>query len=546
MNTIFNIRTLIIVLIGFVILQTSLTSCKKIKNPRSGKDIKDTISYELQKTRVFVQFIDVLTNQNITSDDYPFSVEVVGKSKEFITDVVGIQHDTYFPKNGFLTLALLPEVIPSNSSPINFTIVSNLQNYKQGYKEICITNDGEYFVKISMVNILESPEGIIVEELLNVGNLYNGVLFDDITVSTPDNEASVTIKAGTKLMTSDSNNLAGKLNLSLLYYNTHNDDALSTIPGGIVSSLLKNNTIGNMVFFPAGIFCLKITDSDHREAHYIHDKMLEISINLSSNSYNPNTWTNYKDGDEVELLIFNADSGLWVYDRNTTITTIAGNLNVTTQTSRLNSYSFSNYHVNSCNEGSSFITSGDCQQCGSLFLEGILRKQIDNSYISNISLTAEWGKNAHLPFTTSNTETYIDWNEVGNCNTCVVSPSVSPMQIANMCSQQSIDLPITNTGPVTISIIANFEGQCPVDTNYVILPSFGVWTKHIDSECWRWNKMEKGIAKICNLEYGETYVFGTYYNNTWQEWEAIVDKEIGYRFTVDFTDEICTDVLGIL
>jgi len=97
-----------------------------------------------------------------------------------------------------------------------------------------------------------------------------------------------------------------------------------------------------------------------------------------------------------------------------------------------------------------------------------------------------------------------------------------------------------------MSIIANFHGLCPSDTNILILPSFGIWIRPIDATCWRWSSMKNGVAQICNVIYGEKYVLGTYYDGNWEEWEITISEEIVYDFTIDFSQSVCTNVFGVL
>ena len=524
----------------------SFTSCKKITNPSIG--MKDTITYDLQKTSIYFQFVDANTNENIISGDIgELIVKVVGYSKFAIADITGIQKDEYIVRNGFLTLAVLPDYVPSSNSPIIFTIVYQLQKYISSSKEIILTNEGDYIVKVQLVRIDDPPTGVDIKQLYSVGNLYNGVLFDDITISSANEEASITIPAGTKLLDSDTNYLSGKLNLTMVYYNTNEDKALAAISGGICSSIIKNQSSNNVVFFPAGIVRLEIRDSDYKRAAIIEDKMLEINISIPAGTYNPKTKSNVKLGDDLQLFSYLSDTGLWLYNRVDTVkNSLSSGLSIATSTYSPDSYIIGNYKVSSCYEGLSFNLSGDCEQSGSLSVEGIIRKQVDDSYISDISLAAMWNKEINMPYTTGGTEVYIEWNQSSECNTCVVNPSVNPLLIDNMCSQQTNDLPLIDNGSVSISIIADFGGVCASDTNFVILPSFGLWVRQTDSKCWRWTSMKNGIAQVSNLVYGDTYVFGTYYNGIWKEWMVIINEETDYSFTIEFSDWACNNIFGIL
>ena len=534
----------------FFIFSSGISSCKKITEPYKNSTGKDTITYDLLKTSIYVQFFDANTNEYIIPEEgKDLKIHIVGRSKEGVSDIVGLQKGEYIANNGFITFGLLPdlEFIPSDGAPVSFVIISELTGYLTSRKEINLTSEGDYIVKIFMVNINNPPSGIVFESVYNVGVLINGVLQGDVSVSIPNNMAKLTIPSGTKLFNKDSTYLAGKLNISVIYYNGIDDLSLATIPGGIVSSVLENNSINSGVFFPTGMIAYDIYDSDWHKAYYIVDDSLEISMAVSSQSYNPISGSNVVDGDLIPVYSYVADTGLWVLNQWVDIIDTAnGQLYSTVKTQGLDYASFSWFEKNTCNQGAKFQISGNCTQCNSVMLDGVIRKQDDNTFISNISIAGYWGETLNIPLSTGGTDVYINWDESNNCNYCNVNPSVSPLLVDDMCSQQTIELPLVNTSPTSMSIIANFHGLCPSDTNILILPSFGIWIRPIDATCWRWSSMKNGVAQICNVIYGEKYVLGTYYDGNWEEWEITISEEIVYDFTIDFSQSVCTNVFGVL
>jgi len=546
-----NISIITVFLITvLLILSSGLFSCKKITDPYKNSTGKDTITYDLLKTSIYVQFFDASTNEVIIpEEDKELKIQIVGKSKAGIADIVGLQRDEYIAKNGFITLGLLPdsEFTPSDGNPIRFSIIAQLTGYLTSRKEISLTSEGDYLVKIFMVNINNPPSGIIIESVNNVGVLINGVLQGAVSVDIPNNKAKLTIPSGTKLFDKDSTYLAGKLNISLIYYSGTDDLSLANIPGGIVSSVLENNSVNPGVFSPTGIIAYNIYDSDWHKAYNIVDDSIEISMVVSAQSYNPISGLNVIDGDLTPVYSYIADTGLWVLNQWVEITDTAnGQLSATVKTQDLDYANFSWFKENNCNQGAKFQISGSCTQCNSVMLDGVIRKQDDNTFVSNISIAGYWDETLNIPLSTGGTGVYINWNESNNCNYCNVNPSVSPLLVDDMCSQQLIELPLVNSSPTSISITANFYGMCPSDTNVLILPSFGLWIRPIDATCWRWSSMKNGVAQICNVIYGERYVLGTYYDGNWKEWEITITEETVYDFTIDFSQSVCTDVFGLL
>ena len=551
MKSLKNIIKTTLILTFLISLQVSFYSCKKIPNPNGDLINKDTITYNLLKTSIFIQFIDANTNELIIPDpDKEIKIRIVGKSSKGIADIIGTQKQEYTIKNSFITFAVLPEAefIPSATSPISFTVIAELPNYITIAKEITLTSEGDYIIKIPMVNLADSPESITTKQYFNEGVLVKGVLQQDLIFTTDDNTAIVKINAGTKLLTSDSTELAGSLNAVLTYYNSVNDKSLSVIPGGITASILDDYGTSSGVFFPAGVLTLDIYDTDWHKAAIVEDDSLNVAVKLSSQSYNPLTDLTISVGDSIPYYSYLADTGMWKFNAWANITdTIFGQLYSSIKVTTLTSVNLSYFKENGCNSRAHFRFSGECTQCSSVMVDGVVRKQDDNTYVSSITRPSGGDSipTASL-IATGSTPVYIEWGQNTECNNCYVAPNISPQIISDMCLSPLLELPIVDDGSTTISIDASFSGVCESDTNVVILPSFGLWIKPINSTCWRWTSMKNGKAKICNVIYGDTYVLGTYYDGAWKEWEIQISTETSYDFSLDFSNYVCTNVFGIL
>jgi len=402
-------------------------------------------------------------------------------------------------------------------------------------------------LKVFMVDVDNPPQGVVIKHAYNKGVLINGVLQEDVTVSTSRNEAKIVIPAGIKLIRDDSVNLAGKLNITLAYFNSRYDGSLVAAPGGITGSVLDHYSSSTGVFFPASLIAYNITDSDFHPVSRFENTGLEITTTISTHSYNPVSEAAIVAGDSVPLYTYLADTGLWKFDSWAYITdTLFNGLYSVVRTQGLDCVSYSWFESNDCNSGSEFKLSGACSQCGSVTIDGTVRKQVDNSFVSSITVIGNGDMYSGIPFSTGNTPVYIDWDQGNECNSCSVNQGSSHVLIDNMCSQSQIEIPLQDNSPTTISITATFQGTCATDKNVLILPSYGVWIRPIDANCWRWVSMKNGVAQICDIVYGNTYMLGTYYDESWQEWEITVNEEQSYDFTIEFSSSICSDVFGIL
>ncbi len=531
-------------LVIFMFALIGNNSCKKIENPNSDLNIKDTLKYDYIETRVFVEFVDANTGEYLTtSQGDVLKVEIEGVSREVVADIIGFQDEYYLPQKGFISFGLLPEFMPSTASPVRFTVKASLYGYLTQFKEISITEPGDYYLRVSMINLADPPEGIIIETQNNVGNLYNGVVFDDVTISTSGGEATFIIPSGTKLMDADTNNLAGRLNLTLVYHNTGTDNGLRTAQGGVNSTVIKNNTKQNVLFGAGGLVTFLISDSDYKYATFIQEKKLEYAVKINSSIINPNTGANYTPGNRINFCSFDADTGMYIYHKRDSIK--VGNFAHGT-TSQIGSYCYGNYTETTCNSNAGFKFADGCAGCASTLVSGTMRKSSDNSFISDVFIAGTNGESNYISGTAGSNPVLINWRDNPDSSSCIVNPAFNPTIIENMCSQNVLNLPLLDQTSGLISADLNFQGVCPIDTNYVIFPSLGIWLRNANSNTWHWYSMINGKATVCNLKPMESYIVGTYFNSSWHEWEFVANETESYEFRIYFNDDICTNVFGIL
>lgn len=545
-----NIRTSILISAIIVLIYSGFTSCKKIQDPEEYRGEKDTITYDLLKTSIHIQFIDAATKASVIPENgEELRVKVVGNSSIFIADIMGIQKPEYFARHGVITFGLVPgmDFTPSPESPVSITVIAQLKDYITTAKDVTITSEGDYMMKILMVNEMNPPSGVILEQQNSAGNLVCGTLLEEVSVRTQNSEAIVIIPKGARLLDSDSVELAGKIDVTLTYHNTIDDNALAVFTGGITGTVIENKGVNDGIFFPTGLLTINIVDKDLKVASIIECNSVEIYMKMNEQAYNPKSGSHIIAGDSVPLYVHLSSAGLWKLDQFVCIKdNLLDGLYAHVKTKGLHSFHFSWFEKNNCNQRSTFKLAGNCTYYESIALNGVVRKQVDNSFVSNISLAAQWDESINIPFSTGSTPVYIEWEQVSEQNYCVVDPSTGSLFIDDMCSNQLIDLPLIDDGPQSMSITANFIGTCPSDTNIVILPSFGVWVRQVDAVTWRWSSMKNGVSQIYNVLPGNTYVFGTYYNGTWKEWEVEITEETSYTFEIDFDYSACKSIFGML
>jgi hypothetical protein len=54
--------------------------------------------------------------------------------------------------------------------------------------------------------------------------------------------------------------------------------------------------------------------------------------------------------------------------------------------------------------------------------------------------------------------------------------------------------------------------------------------------------MTNGFVHICDVEMGQTYVVGVYYDGQWEEAEVHVTSELYYYNQIELTMDICSNL----
>jgi len=214
-NKIISIALLLLLTLGAV---TSLDSCK-FKNPIEG--VKLIINYDLIKTFINIEFVDATTGEMIgQSDDTKVKVIITGPNADAVLDNTGISKEEFYSTKGFLGLALNPnsEFVPTAENPIRFTVVATLDGYISTSKTITLGQEGTFNERIVMTDISNPPSGVVVKEEKGIGDLQDGVVQEDISVRTQNDEAYLIIPGGTVIKDGNGNTLTGSLDITLVYF----------------------------------------------------------------------------------------------------------------------------------------------------------------------------------------------------------------------------------------------------------------------------------------------------------------------------------------
>ncbi len=141
------------------------------------------------------------------------------------------------------------------------------------------------------------------------------------TPAAPDNPVpTVNIPAGAVLKDANGQPLTGAITANLVYYPSTSTDALQSFPGGLDNIVQTNGAIS--AFITAGFLAMEITDSAGRVAASVSGtgKQIELTMEISSQTMNPDTGNPIQVGDSLPLWSFDTNKGRWKKEATLTVT----------------------------------------------------------------------------------------------------------------------------------------------------------------------------------------------------------------------------------
>lgn len=535
-----TVQLLMIILIAFTVVM-SFTACQKIEDPTRG--VKLIVNYDILKTNISVRFYDASNGETIgMSGENQVSVQITGESASAVIDMTGESGKTYKSGGGFMTLFLNPNVeyTPSVENPIRFTIVATLDGYKPASQNVVISAEGEYFVEIAMVNESSPPEGMESVKEDELGSLVEGQLKQDVEVDL-NTTASLLIPEGTIIKDDQGNFLRGYLNIEISYFDNLTDNTLAAFPGGLVTSLNNNGVVSDGVFYSAGYLEIVVTDKRGKRASTFEGNPVQLKMKLNQNTFNPETSSVVTDGDQMSVFSYHPLDGEWKYEQQTSATDENGNLYVMASLEHLSYWNFGWFSENSCDEGIELLFTGDQSGCECVNVQGVIRKSEDNTFLRYINIQACGDEPVTITNAPSGLPVYIEW-ETTDCNSYYVDPASNPLYINDLCASEQYTVNMLNESVQTTVVSVRVSARCVDYPDVVVHPSIGVWFRKSDSMCWRWSFMSNGEAEICDIELGQEYIIGAYYDNTWNEWPVVVNQSDYVMLDMELPESVCNTI----
>ena len=322
----------LVVAIGFALTTFIAQSCKP-EDILQGTNVY--IGNEVLFTTISIQAVDA----DIESQRIPqkMTVEIVGRDKAKIFSPVGEKISA--PDGNIINLAIRRSDIPTETTPLVFTVVIKAEGYLDGIRNFTIANGKS--VNVTSMRLIstaagQQPKGVtIVSKEVSV-NGATGIA-QDLVLATPtrsnkgDKSEAVTakIKAGTQLLDKNGAILSGTASVRLTHFDAVNEASVVSFPGGMNADYVVDSTGKQMApgqFTTAGFIAFDMNVGGVKVDRFSEPLDMTMDISNSGKIRNPETNQAVKAGDSVSVWSLNETFGVWQQEQKVKIVAENGGL----------------------------------------------------------------------------------------------------------------------------------------------------------------------------------------------------------------------------
>ncbi len=547
-------------LFGIVMMMLiTLLNCKK------SSVITTTIDAPAVTTSFVVQFFDAADQTLIgMNSSREIKITVLGKNASEVKDVFGRSVSSVSTHKGIIALTVNHSLTPSAASPVTFVLDINCEGYLHASLPVEIASTGGHSFIVRLVNPLAPPDGVAVFEGIVGRASANGALESEIDASTPpvqQTQATTKIKilAGTIIRDASGAPLSGDLTLQMVYYSNQSPVVLDCFPGSFCVKADNGGILSNGLFFSGGWADYKMTDASGKIAATVSDSMM-VTMDVPSNTYNPQTKTLIKAGDYFPIWSYNFSNGTWEFEneglvqgpkRSGPLCIIYPTIKMPTKRNVdkwINSvipvykiideiyytiyglYIINIRGVYKTSNTSNATLAGASSPLGSIRL---IYKEKSTGFIywSSGYLNAS-GDRYHIPDQPCDIPTVIEvW---GGCPNALLGSQ----EVNNLCTNDSLGIKLDNyqqPAGTVMDVVVNVTANCEFVR---IKPNVSAF---YDDGCgWKYiGETVNGKITIPGLEKGKGYSFGAWIDDNWFS-DFYIVNEANYSWNIELPQSICS------
>ncbi|MEQ8702337.1 MAG: hypothetical protein RIC19_00395 [Phaeodactylibacter sp.] len=278
------------------------------------------------------------------------SITIAGPDKDLIYSTDG--NRDLKPVAGFLEIGLDKEVIISGEDPLELTIIAEAPGYVKTVQNIVLYDTAFQFIPVNMVSLNNPPEGVSLQvgtTASDADGVVQDTAFTTPMVTGKQEQASVKLKQGTKVMNADGEELIGNIEVQLVHFDNRSEASLAAFPGGFTATNVvdeNGNPMDPVEFVTAGFVALDMFVGNDEVTDF--SEPVEVEVGINPETIDPETGQQVKEGDIIPIWSLDDNTGQWKHEGEAMVEKDAdGNLTATMQITHLSWWNF-DYFYNSC------------------------------------------------------------------------------------------------------------------------------------------------------------------------------------------------------
>jgi hypothetical protein len=345
----------IVVAIGFVFTTFIAQSCKR-EDIFQGTSVY--IGNQILFTAVSIQAVDADVQSQRTPKK--ITVEIAGRDKDKIFSPVG--ENVTSSDGTIINLAIRRSDIPTEASPLIFTVIIRAEGYLDGIRNFTIGNGKSINVtNMRLVSTAagQQPKGVTMVNQDVAVSSTTGTAQEVVLVTPKSNNqgtkteaVTAKIKAGTKLLDKNGVALSGTANIRLTHFDAVNEASVMSFPGGLNADYIVDTTGKQMKpgqFTTAGFIAFDMNVGGVKVDRFSEPLDMTMDISNAGTIINPDTKQAVKAGDSVSVWSLNEAYGIWREEQKLKIVAENGGLKARFSQKHLSWWNIDFYSPYLCN-----------------------------------------------------------------------------------------------------------------------------------------------------------------------------------------------------
>ena len=495
-----------------------------------------------------IQFFDANVETLIPPSD--ITIEIIGEDADQVIDLLG--NKDFGVAEGFVTLAIMPGLEPTEDDPIQFSIIAKAPGYLTSSKSIVITDlEEDNNFEISLLNKANPPKGVGVLET-TFGVSTNGEVSEEQSFATPnidgiDEVAEIQIEKGTILYDANGQVITGvtSVTASVAFFSDQEEESLFAFPGGFVANNLVDTDgteLEPVQFTTAGLVDITMFAGNTEVKSF--SKPINVTIGINENTLNPDMeYANVAAGDTIPVFSMERETDTWKYEGISVVENVDGKLKATFALPHLSPWNWDwvwrswwrrRYIATTCWARASVSSNIDRYTYGSNYYYTELVDASNNRVINRTWRRLYNGENIWFSRIRQNTqvkmrvyEGYYWWSR---------GSLIAESSTFSSCNMGSITLDLPQPQLVEVDL----KGVCSNNPDLEVRPSAYVYYKKSTDRWWRYlGYLRKGkLSTSGRIELGETYTFGVSYGGVFYT-DDIKVEETSNVITIDLPYQYC-------